>query len=190
MRLPADSPPNSVIVSPPDTGIESSLDPNSLRSPIVNINLSSPLPKGDFSALICLTLNERDDNIDDLCLGYYDEDQDEWICEDSCLQETSNQGRIEACGETDHFTNFAILLVGGGGVNGDPCASSGDFYFTGDWRGDAAVAGGVALIILFLCVSIVLVATIKKEIEKRRLKDELNTAGYPLDSFSSSSRSA
>lgn len=46
------------------------------------------------------------------CLGYLDENvkPPTWTCEDTCLSPGKNN---QVCGETDHFTNFAILLSGG-----------------------------------------------------------------------------
>jgi len=52
----------------------------------------------------------------DGCLGYYDETSKTWKCEDECLK--SNDDLL--CGQTDHFTSFAILLGGSGGGKG-PC---------------------------------------------------------------------
>lgn len=53
------------------------------------------------------------------CLGYLDETRSppQWRCEDPCLDK--KEGDL-VCGETDHFTNFAILL--GGGAEPDECA--------------------------------------------------------------------
>jgi len=40
------------------------------------------------------------------CLGYYDEECDEWVCEDRSLRD--KQGKV--CGSTGHFTSFALLI--------------------------------------------------------------------------------
>lgn len=57
------------------------------------------------------------------CLGYLADDQ-EWKCEDRCLQEreSSSSASKALCGNTPHFTNFAILLGHGAG---DDCTDRG-----------------------------------------------------------------
>lgn len=62
------------------------------------------------------------------CLGYFDEHDKAWVCEDACL-EVDKGGKV--CGTTDHFTNFAVLLEGGGGK--ERCRQPDD-----DWTGAAA----------------------------------------------------
>ena len=47
----------------------------------------------------------------DACLGFVNEETNEWECADECVEE-NDEGQF--CGETDHFTSFAILLSGGG----------------------------------------------------------------------------
>jgi hypothetical protein len=72
------------------------------------------LPNGlsfQKAATVCLTLAEGVKS-DTACLGYYDEQNKKWVCEDTCLK--SKESKL--CGKTDHFTNFAILLTGGNGT--------------------------------------------------------------------------
>jgi len=45
-----------------------------------------------------------------LCLSFYDEAEQAWVCEDNDLTD-STDGQL--CGETPHLTNFALLLSGG-----------------------------------------------------------------------------
>ena len=45
----------------------------------------------------------------DACLGFVNEETNEWEYADECVEE-NDEGQF--CGETDHFTSFAILLVG------------------------------------------------------------------------------
>jgi hypothetical protein len=45
------------------------------------------------------------------CLGYFDEANKKWVCQDPCLTQVSPS---YWCGETDHFTNFALLLGAAG----------------------------------------------------------------------------
>lgn len=86
-------------------------DPSTPAGPVV----SEPIelgPSGTFDAEleVCLEYNGGE-NVDDLCLGFVNDD-DEWVCEDACLESKDN-GQL--CGKTNHFTNFALLLGGEGG---------------------------------------------------------------------------
>jgi len=54
-------------------------------------------------------------NIEGQCLGFLNE-QNQWECQDECLEPKNGQ----LCGTTTHFTNFALLLGGGG----DACGTS------------------------------------------------------------------
>lgn len=65
---------------------------------------------------------------DSACLGYLDESTREWKCEDQCL---TSHGSNTVCGQTDHFTNFAILLSGTAG-SGKGCDNDAD-AFGGTW---------------------------------------------------------
>ena len=56
----------------------------------------------------------------DLCLGFYSEVKGRWKCEDLCLTKKGN----ELCGQTDHLTNFALLLMGN--LKEDPCTTKGE----------------------------------------------------------------
>lgn len=62
----------------------------------------------------------------DACLGFFDERDKQWVCEDRCL-ETNDDGQV--CGSTGHFTNFAILLSGGSGK--EQCGRGGNDDYTG-----------------------------------------------------------
>lgn len=48
------------------------------------------------------------------CLAYFDETTSKWQCQDDCLEKKTMGSRETLCGTTDHLTNFAILLSGGG----------------------------------------------------------------------------
>ena len=72
----------------------------------------------------------------DLCLGSFKNGA--WQCDDNCLKTEGNM----LCGSADHFTNFAILL-GGGGEDGD-CGSETEGYVTGSAYGDL-------ILVLTLC---------------------------------------
>ena len=114
------------------------------------------LPEGSFRAQICLevTTKKSGESKSDLCLGFFDEQKDQWVCQDSCLKKnSSSSGKETLCGTTDHFTSFAILLVGGS-VKGDKC-NEGLRYVTGSWEGDSGLVG--ALIFLMLIIALIIV---------------------------------
>lgn len=57
---------------------------------------------------ICISTEGFDS--DDVCLGFYNDDN-EWECEDYCVDESTNEdGQKQICGGTKHLTNFALLL--------------------------------------------------------------------------------
>jgi len=157
--LPPNSPPNQLIISDPDPTIKETLDPNSFRSLIVDISLAVPLPGNSFRADICINV-DQDEDVNDLCLGFFDTRTNEWKCEDECL-ETNNfrgGGKKQVCGTASHFTNFAILLVGSNGVDGNRCDSSGDAYFTGHWEGDVGVVAGIAFLLLIIIIVLIVLS--------------------------------
>lgn len=158
--LPPKSPPNGVIVGPGTVG-PGTLDPDAFASDIFDINLSSPLPRGSFTAEICLTIT-RDLQKKDLCLGYFDVEKRKWVCEDPCLDRKSTRGRDQFCGTTDHFTNFAILLMGSNGVDGDPCGSAGNNYITGTWQGDLGLVGSFTFLVLASCFILVVLSFVPR----------------------------
>lgn len=47
--------------------------------------------------------------VDNLCLGYYDEQGGRWVCQDSSLESrTDANDDTLLCGSTDHFTKFVV----------------------------------------------------------------------------------
>ena len=72
-------------------------------------------------AMLCLTVD--DVNRDDSCLAYLDENSGDWLCEDRCLDTMNDQ----LCGDTDHFTNFAVLFDGIAS-GGNPCGETPNPY--------------------------------------------------------------
>ena len=79
-------------------------------------------------------------------MSYFDENTEEWKCEDSCLKQ-NNQGQY--CGSTAHFTSFAILLQG----KKNNCNSDGEEL--DKVVGYLSIAG-VSLAIIFIVGSIVI----------------------------------
>jgi len=87
---------------------------------------------------LCFNVDEDVDE-DDACLGFIDEDEKEFKCEDECLERNDED---QLCGETSHFTNFAILLQGGGS-SGGKCGSSTNDFITGVWWGDLTLTASL-----------------------------------------------
>lgn len=102
-------------------------------------NSISELPK---PMRICLREEKHDGNT---CLGFFDETRGRWKCEEDCLERENGN----YCGETDHLTNFALLLGGngGGGADGDPCETLTPNYLFA-WLAIAAVALACCCIVL------------------------------------------
>ena len=116
-----------------------------LGSLAIDVSLSNGTSQLASAAQLCFSIDPTT-NYKSACLGYIDS-SGRWQCEDKCL---SNSNATQLCGSTGHFTNFAVLLSGGGGRQ---C----DSYITGSWRGDLALAASVAgFIILLSCVVLAL----------------------------------
>jgi hypothetical protein len=105
----------------------------------------------NFSVKLCFASNSTQD----ACLGYLDENTTppEWKCEDYCL--SSNQDG-QLCGDTSHFTNFAILLRGS---NSADC-ESGKTYVTGSFNGDLALCLSVVGGCICLGILVILLASV------------------------------
>lgn len=130
---------------------------SAIRSVVVDIT-------GDIDDDITLcfwTALESGEDSGDVILAHYDEDDDCWTEDDDSLQKEGNRTRngveeILLCGNTDHFTNFGILLD----VNED---NSGDFSAANLCSSDdvvlpilliilTSVALGTALLIVIVCI--------------------------------------
>jgi len=116
---------------------------------------NSKQPQGNVE--ICFKQN-RNGNEDDTCIAVFNEDNNRWECEDSCV-ERNDDGLL--CGNVDHFSNFALLLnpSGTGG-----CGSS-------DWNGitnyewlDYVIIGCVTLFVCFLVCIIILLGFVIPQI--------------------------
>ena len=67
-----------------------------------------------------------------------------------------------ACGSTDHFTNFALLLEGssnGGGNDG--CSSISEDWVTNSWLGDLLLLVSCAAFVFLICFVIIVSSFIK-----------------------------
>lgn len=148
VRVPIEFIPNQIIISDPLPRATALLSSRSLKSVAVDISLQVPVPKGRLDAQICMVIEDKEDQ-EDMCLAFFNESKGRWFCQDSDLQRGSKIGdKTTLCGGSDHFTNFAVLLVGqnqGSSYN----------YFTGTWRGDVGIAGGLLVVLLLIGVVVI-----------------------------------
>ena len=146
-----------IIVSIPNPDVIRNSDIRDVDSLIVDIRLSDESASLGGSVEICL---QSTSDSDDQCLGFLNEEKSPpiWECQDRCLN-TNNDGLF--CGSTDHFTNFALLLGGGGSTGqGGVCGESFNDYITGSILGDFLLILGLALFVCMICVIVVIIATI------------------------------
>ena len=110
------------------TVIGSSVEPaapanQQLGSSILQITLvdskNNSITDLDVPLTVCFVPSDEENKRQ--CLSYYDERKAKWKCEDKCLTRTK-EGSL--CGQTNHLTNFALLLLGPS--EEDPCNPKGD----------------------------------------------------------------
>ena len=127
-----------------------------LSSNILNITLvddqGSPITQLDSPLIICLTPSNSTKKGESQCLSYFDEIKKKWECQDKCL--TTTKGN-QLCGQTDHLTNFALLLSGNSGGE-DPCRSDSRNYVL-SWISLGLVAGAVVIVAISVVIIEVLV---------------------------------
>ena len=97
-------------------------------------------------AQLCFS-HRRGNNYKSACLGYIDA-SGHWQCEDKCPSRNSSH----TCGTTSHFTNFAVLLSGGGDK------SDCDSFITGSWKGDIGMAAAFFGSVWLLCLGIAIIS--------------------------------
>jgi len=148
-----------IVLSFPNDELVRSSDLSSVKSIIVDINVANGNNQNlGGNVEICFKSKEEEGS-EDLCLGFLDETTNppEWKCEDKCLEENNDN---LLCGETEHFTNFALLLNGGAsGSSG--CESSSEDWITGSIKGDFILLSTCVAIII-LCILIILCVSITK----------------------------
>ena len=109
----------------------------------------------DGSATLCFDiLNPDQVSKKRSCLSFFNEEKQEWECEDKCLEENENG---QFCGSTSHFTDFAILFYGIDGP-GAACSSTPNPYiFDAYWKDLIMVASfigcGVCCFVFFAVIS-------------------------------------
>ena len=124
------------------------VDRNRVQSLAVSLNLFNEngieIQPPD-SVEICL---KADSDSKDSCLGFVNENASppKWECEDNCL--TENEDGL-LCGETDHFTNFAILFTG---LKNNNCDDDFDYIFDEAWKDGVLIGCVAAAIICFLVI--------------------------------------
>ena len=103
------------------------------------------------------------ENVDrnDACLSFLNENN-EWECEDKCLDSKTNErGETTLCGNTNHFTTFAILFA----VNLGDC---------GDNNPELnAALGWIALGLVILAIGFVFISVGLIEIAFRKQRWEM-----------------
>lgn len=100
-----------------------------------------------------------------MCLSYLDESTSppEWKCQDSCL---TRKG-ASVCGETGHFTSFAVLLDGGGGGSGCNGDSEGVIDEVVTYLSLGSVIVAIILIVLAIIILELYHTKHKKDIKQR-----------------------
>ena len=99
---------------------------------------------------------------EDLCLGSFSPNTGLWSCDDPCLQQEDNL----LCGTVDHLTNFALLLSGGGGKNGN-CGSGTFDYIAGSAWADLLLSASCVLFCCFFVMLVVCIRSFKVQTRKR-----------------------
>lgn len=158
-----------IVISPGDPVLIAEAGLDDVVSAVVDVRLLDGTEVPDTE--ICLRVSSDVD--DNSCLAFIDESLSppEWRCEDSCL--TYDSSTAQACGNTDHFTNFAILLDGGS-AGGSPCDSSDGDFITGVWWGDLTLAAST--VGCMVCCGLVFVVFVSIFPPARKLF--LGDAGY------------
>ena len=102
----------------------------------------------DSPLIICLTPSNSTKKGESQCLSYFDEKKEKWKCQDECLTTTRDN---QLCGQTDHLTNFALLLSGNSGGGGHPCRSDSQSFVL-SWASLGLVAVAVLIVAIFALI--------------------------------------
>jgi hypothetical protein len=137
----------SVIYTP---SVPRNFSAQSIAGAILDINLIDSngvsVTQLDSPLTICLATPNKTKNTKGICLSFYNEAKAKWQCVDRCLTRPDANDDGLFCGQTDHLTNFALLLGGNVG-GGDPCSSaSGDNTLS--WISLALIIGAIVIISL------------------------------------------
>ena len=155
------------------TNVPGTFSGQELGGTILDITLTDsegePITQLDTPLVICLELpnNTKIDKANPPCLSYFDERKAKWRCVDECLTNPGKDSLL--CGQTDHLTNFALLLSGAAGGSGsDPCHSV-SHDNTLAWISLGMVAGAVLIVALS-----VVVVEIRARWQVRRLNSAID----------------
>ena len=124
---------------------------------IVDENGVSLQPQGDIE--ICIDSNGVDS--DNPCLGFFNELNNEWECEDTCLEE-DNKGLY--CGITSHLSRFTLLLDPGGTTGNERCGSDSWNGITPTPWGDAIVIASACILVFCIGIIVIILITLKPRI--------------------------
>ena len=158
-------------------------DESSQDGTVIDISLIDPSgsfvqPQGDVE----LCFNPKDGNEDDQCLGFLNEETNEWECEDECLKQDDN-GLL--CGDTSHFSKFSLLLDVAGSGNSGCSGSSWNGITNYEWL-DVLIIVIVILIVVCFSLIIIVIASLfprfhgKEYVRIKTLRANTSTASVLL----------
>jgi len=134
---------------------------NRVISEIINVELvnnNGDVIQPNGKVEICFTVDNKENGA---CLSFYDEVKKKWICEDPCLR--YSDGR--ACGKTNHFTNFAVILSGSGSSSG--CGDTNeDWILASGWQDAILLASTISCSLCIVNV-IILASTLLQKRSKK-----------------------
>mmetsp|Transcript_3208 Transcript_3208/g.11201 ORF Transcript_3208/g.11201 Transcript_3208/m.11201 type:complete len:234 (+) Transcript_3208:3763-4464(+) len=125
----------------------------------------------EFDDPIELCFNS-DESKDDVSLGFYNDDN-EWECEDYCLESTDSG----VCGETKHLASFALLLDSGAGSSDECGSGSTDYLYV------YLSAGAVGLAVITIVVFVVLLE-VRVRVKAAQLNESFRSMNRSVNSLS------
>jgi len=142
----------NVIGSQNTLKVELVSDESSQSGTVIDVSLIDPTgasvqPQGNVE----LCFSPKDGNEEDQCLGFLNEETNEWECEDECL-EKDDHGLL--CGDTSHFSKFSLLLDVSGSGNSDCSGSSWNGITNYQWLDILII---VIVILVVICFSFIII---------------------------------
>lgn len=145
--------------------VSETIGKDQVRSAPVDIYLQNQQTELTGLAEVCLTVSnsETAGDVKNYCLGFIEQmtNPPHWKCQDLCLNERSKTDSRQFCGQTPHFTNFAVLLMGKSDLQRkkktgacESVSSSYDGYITGYGWGDGLLTA-LSIIVVFVVVAFV-----------------------------------
>lgn len=136
---PVDGDATLVVVETPDNLLPDKGEPVTAAINVVVLTSEGELTQFDADPVTLCFFNV--DTTEDRCLAFIN-DAGEWECEDFCLSAGKDNS---VCGDSDHLTNFAILLDTRGGSDSRCDSSSLDLSFV--WASTALVVAAIILVL-------------------------------------------